>query len=60
MIVNVSPEAERMLRELAARYCKPAPEKAVELLGEKLKETCPLPLTEEDGDFAQCLLHAIT
>ena len=52
MIVNVLPEAERMLGELA-RNGKPAHKMAVELIGEKLKETRPLPLIEEDGDFDQ-------
>jgi hypothetical protein len=51
MIVNVSPEAEKMLGELAARNGKPAPEMAGELLEEKLKETRSLALTDEDGDF---------
>ncbi|MGH9938874.1 MAG: hypothetical protein ACREAM_21745 [Blastocatellia bacterium] len=51
MIVNVSPEAEKMLGELAARNGRPAPEVAGELLEEKLKETASLALTDEDGDF---------
>lgn len=51
MIVNVSPEAERMLGELAARNGKPEPEMAGELLEEKLKETHSLAPAEEDGDF---------
>src|SRR5262245_6109568 len=51
MIVNVSPEAEKMLGELAARNGKPVTEMAGELLEEKLKETRALSLTDKDGDF---------
>lgn len=51
MVVNVSPEAEKILGELAARNGISAPEMAGELLEEKLKETYTISPTDEDGDF---------
>jgi hypothetical protein len=51
MVVNVSPEAEKILGELAARNGISVPEIAGELLEEKLKETHTITSTDEDGDF---------
>ena len=50
MIVNVSPETERKLNELAARNGKAAPDLAGSLLEEKLRETPPFVPSESDEE----------
>ncbi len=53
MVVNVSPETEKQLAELAARNGKPVPDFAGSLLEEKLREVQPgdsLNGTDDDID----------
>jgi hypothetical protein len=52
LVVNISPESEKVLRELAAWNGRSVPEMAGELLEEKLKEMCAISPTDEDRDFA--------
>jgi hypothetical protein len=59
MVVNVSPEAEKILGELAARNGISAPQMAGELLEEKLKETYTISPTDEGCDFVPDALERV-
>src|SRR5262249_46125288 len=60
LVVNVSPEAEKILEALAARNGRPATEIAGELLEETLKETYARSQRDKEGDFhPDAIEHAL-